>query len=215
MTRYHLTISKVNHEEDYLIVTFKKPKDLTFEDGQYGVFLHVNKDFEGRKMRAFSFASSHKERVLTIATKHTKSPFKNELALLKAGDEMTVDGPMGRFGHEPRKDSVFIAGGIGITPIRSILRGLDTYDRSILIYSESREVYPFQDDFEAMEGLTLQLASGRSRTQFLIDHAARLHRNDAVYYVVGGPEFVAGVTDQLSQLGITTTNIRYDRFTGY
>jgi len=215
MARYTITVSKKELDDDYLFLEFTKPKGLEFEDGQYGVFLHVNKDVEGRKVRAFSFASSNKEDHLKIATRHTKSSFKMRMAELHIGDKMTVDGPMGNFGLEPRKARVFIAGGIGITPIRSMLYGLESLNDTTLIYSEAREEYPYLEDLEALNGLNLQLASGRPRTSYLIDQATRIHENKAIYYICGSPSFVSGISDQLKQLGITQNNIRFDRFTGY
>lgn len=217
MSRYQLTIKEITYEEDYLYITFDKPKDLDFEDGQYGVFLHVEKEFEGRKMRAFSFASSHKENVLTIGTKAVAhaSPFKEAMKLLQPKDHMTVDGPMGRFTLEPKHHAVFIAGGIGITPIRGILRGMDSYEKATLVWSESSENYPFLEDIEAMPGLDLKLTSGIGPTKYQIEQEAHFHNNQAVYYIVGSPGFVNGVNDQIKALGILQENIKFDRFTGY
>lgn len=217
MERYTLTVQGVNQDEDFLYVTFDKPEGLLYEDGQYGIFLHVDKEVEGRKMRAFSFASSHLEDVLMIGTRAIEqaSSFKEFMKQLQPGDHMTVDGPTGRFTWNPNKPAVFIAGGIGITPIRAMLSGMEHRRDATLIFSEATEHYPFLDDIETMEDLTLQLASGVPRTRFLIEQATRLHQNDAVYYVSGSPSFVNGVTEQLEQLGISNNNIRFDRFTGY
>lgn len=217
MARYTLTLEQVEHVEPYLILTFEKPDGITYEDGQYGVFLHVNKDVEGRKMRAFSFASSNKDNDFKIATKIPPQPssFKQHMLSLKPGDQMTVDGPMGRMTLNPNKAIVCIAGGIGITPIRATLRGLDTYEETTLVYSERNETYPFLDDFEQMDGLRLELGSGVVRTKYMIEQQANMYDNQAVYYVSGSPSFVNGVMDQLKDLGISDNNIKYDRFTGY
>lgn len=217
MARYTLTLDQISHQEPYLILTFHKPEGITFEDGQYGVFLHVDRPVEGRKMRAFSFASSNLDNDFIIATKISNQPssFKQHMLSLQPGDQMTVDGPMGNMTLDPHKARVFIAGGIGITPIRAILRGLDTYQETSLVYSQQNEVYPFLDDFNEMDGLTLELTSGTVRTKFLIEQQANLYNNSAVYYVSGSPSFVNGVMDQLKELGITNNHIKYDRFTGY
>lgn len=217
MARYTLTLEQIEHEEPYLFLTFDKPEEIVYEDGQYGVFLHVDKPVEGRKMRAFSFASSIKDNDFIIATKIPPQPssFKEHLLALKPGDQMTVDGPMGRMTLNPNKAKVFLAGGIGITPIRALLRGMDSYEETSLVYSERDENYPFLTDFEQMEGLQLELASGSVRTKFLIEQQANLYNNSAVYYIAGSPSFVNGIMQQLKELGITDNNIQYDRFTGY
>jgi ferredoxin-NADP reductase len=217
MERFTLTVRNVTQDEDYLYVTFDKPANLQYENGQYGIFLHVEKDVEGRKMRAFSFASANDEDELVIGTRAVAraSSFKEWMKRLTPGDHMTVDGPTGRFTFQPNKPGVFLAGGIGITPIRAMLRGLDDATGHTLIFSEAMEEYPFLQDIERIPGLTLELTSGVPRTRFLIEQATRLHHNDAVYYISGSPSFVNGITEQLDQLGITTNNIRFDRFTGY
>jgi ferredoxin-NADP reductase len=217
MARYSLTLQQKENLEPYLILIFDKPKDIEFEDGQYGVFLHVNKPVEGRKIRAFSFASSIKDDNLVIATKIPNQPssFKEHLLALQPGDQMTVDGPMGNMTLNPNKARVFLAGGIGITPIRALLRGLDSYEETSLIYSEQNEIYPFLEEFEEMDGLRLELTSGTGRTKFLIEQQANLNENKAIYYISGSPSFVNGVMAQLKDLGISDSNIKYDRFVGY
>lgn len=217
MARYTLTVQNVEQLEQYWTITFNKPQDLVYEDGQYGVFLFVDKPVEGRKMRAFSFASSNQENELVIATKVSNQPssFKQQIATLKPGDQMTVDGPMGRMTINPNKEKVFIAGGIGITPIRGMLRGLDSYESVNLVYSEANETYPFLNDLEAMTGLKIDLTSGKVRTTFLIEQQTHLHDNKAVYYVSGSPSFVNGIMAKLKELGISENNIKFDRFTGY
>ena len=66
-----------------------------------------------------------------------------------------------------------------------------------------------------MDGLRLELTSGVVRTKFLIEQQANLYDNQAIYYISGSPSFVNGVMDQLKELGISESHIKYDRFTGY
>jgi len=219
MKRYLLTLKSVEHiGMDYVSFTFDKPTDLEYIEGQYGVFLHVDKEVDGRRMRAFSFASPNTASELVIATKITTEPsdFKRLMNALQPGDTMTVDGPMGNFTYNPLKHAVFIAGGIGITPIRSITLSLPkTSLDSTLIYSGYNRTYPFKEDLDGLSLTHIAYVSGKDETKQSIEKAAILYENDAVYYISGSPGFVTGIQEQLQQLDIEASNIKYDRFTGY
>lgn len=219
MKRYVLELqNKTILGNDYVSFEFKKPDDLEYLNGQYGVFLHVGKDVEGRKMRAFSFASPVTEKTMVIGTKIVSEPsdFKRLMLELEIGDTMTVDGPMGNFTLEPSKPSVFIAGGIGITPIRALSLALNdsTLDH-VLIYSEHNGHYPYQEDLQKVPFTDAYYVTGLEDTKQTIDHVAKQYMNEAVYYMSGSPGFINGIMGQLQDLGIDNSNLKYDRFTGY
>jgi ferredoxin-NADP reductase len=218
MDRYKLKITDLKVANQYVTITFEKPTGLIFQDGQYGVFLHVGKDFEGRKMRAFNFASSMKEKELIVCTRlsNNNSPFKQVLLDLKPGDFMTVDGPMGNFLKKPKSTKdVFIAGEVGITPIRSILMGMSSYNNAELIYSEFNNKHPFINELKNLDGLEINLSDSRSRTLYLVEQTARINQNSAVYYVSGVPSFVVDIIGQLEVSGIVSDKIIIQRMTGY
>lgn len=74
--------------------------------------------------RHLSITSSPSENDLSFATKLSKSAFKRTLRELSTGETIKIEKPMGRFvlEDEMRDRLIFIAGGIGITPFRSIIR---------------------------------------------------------------------------------------------
>jgi ferredoxin-NADP reductase len=81
------------------------------------------KDKKGNA-RDFSIASSPGEPSLMIATRMTGSAFKRSLADLPLGSSVRVDGPYGDFflDADLKRPAVFLAGGIGITPFRSMIK---------------------------------------------------------------------------------------------
>ena len=179
--------------------------------------MHVEKNITKRKVRAFSIASSVDEEFLKIGTKIIEDPsvFKCILRDFKSGDFLTIDGPMGNFTLEENLPAIFIAGGIGITPIRSIL--MHIHDKGFkfpmkLIYSEPRKIYPFVEEFKNIDGLEILLANTKESTQLLIQDNIS---SEAFFYVSGSPSFITGVKEQLEKLGIQTDRIKYDRFNGY
>ncbi len=75
--------------------------------------------------RAYSIASSPKENFLEFAIKNVGGEFTSSLPGLKTGDKITVEGPLGPLAYDTCGEYVLIAGGVGITPMLSILRERD------------------------------------------------------------------------------------------
>lgn len=132
MPSFHkLRVREVRREtDDCVSVSFAVPEELkdayAFTHGQYLTF-KLNVD--GKQVRrSYSICSSPLENDLRVAVKMVKggafSTFANET--LKAGDELEVMTPMGRFFTElspdHQKNYVAFAAGSGITPVMSIMK---------------------------------------------------------------------------------------------
>jgi ferredoxin-NADP reductase len=127
---------------------------------------------------------------------------------------------------------VFVAGGIGITVFRSMLRYIaDTGEsyRVTLVYSNrDRASTPFLDELQELErtlpGLRLVLTmtddegwEGESRyvsPELLTDHLEG-GLADHTYLVAGPPPMVEAVTGQLTAAGVPEEQVLPDRFSGY
>lgn len=219
MKEYKISLLSKDVIGDYYIFNFKKPTELQYKEGQYGIFMHVDKIIEGRKMRAFSMVSSADETVLTIATKIVKEPsdFKAKMLLLNEGEFMSYTGPTGNFTLENDEGAVFIAGGIGITPIRSLLHEIDVKKRKIdvtLIYSEAAGVFPFEEELKAMNIKSFYQTTA-SATKEAVLKVSSEKKNDVFYYMSGSPGFVSGIQDLLISNGVLKERIKFDRFNGY
>lgn len=113
---------------------FKPERKIRYIAGQFTeLYLpHIDEDNRGSK-RWFTLSSSPTEKLVSITTKYANdlsSSFKRALFALKPGSEITLADPMGDF-VLPKDTSiplVFVAGGIGITPVRSMIKFL--YDTS-------------------------------------------------------------------------------------
>ena len=97
-----------------------------FRAGQHADFVFTDPSVksENDNSRIFSLASSpHDKRPVMIAMRMRKTAFKNALKAAALGTKFTVSRPRGSFTlhRDVTKPAVFLAGGIGITPIRSIL----------------------------------------------------------------------------------------------
>ena len=213
-------IDKEQVGDDYFIFNFEMPKGIEYKEGQYGAFQHVDKDIEGRKVRAFSYASGTSEDIFKIGTKIIEEPsdFKAKMMDLKPGDVMMVNGPLGDFLLEEDHNSVFLAAGIGITPIRSLLKQMGNINytkEATLIYAEHRQFYCFTEDFNKMDFVNVKYEKTGADMKDTAALMGTKYKNDSYYYVSGNPGYVTAVTTILQSVGVDPKQIKFDKFTGY
>jgi ferredoxin-NADP reductase len=184
----------------------------------------------------FSIASPPQENGrLEVATRMTGSALKRSLAEMPAGTPVELLGPGGSFTLIPDASApaVFIAGGIGITPFRSI-----THDavarrlpqRIILIYSnrdlastafhaELERLAASDANFTYVPTMTDAAESpwdGERRrvdAGFLRDHVGDV--GAPTFYVAGPPGMVTGVTGAVLDAGANPVRVRSEEFEGY
>jgi glycine betaine catabolism B len=135
---------------------FQPEKKLSYTAGQF-IELTIPHEADDRgNRRWFTASSSPTEEYIAITTRLTAeggSSFKQALCDLKMSDPVTVSDPMGDFvlPKDPTVPITFVVGGIGITPVRSMVKWL--YDigqhRTLqLIYAASRiEDFAFRELF--------------------------------------------------------------------
>jgi ferredoxin-NADP reductase len=138
---------------------FAAPERLDYAPGQFVELSlpHAYADSRGTK-RWFSLSSAPSDPLLSITTKfadHDGSTFKRNLRKLEPGSMVTISEAMGDFVLPIGLSTplIFVAGGIGITPIRSMLRSLAAHKEARpirLLYGVASEDHIiFQDTFEA------------------------------------------------------------------
>jgi len=221
MKRFELTLIKIDKVGvDYYIFSFEKPKDLLFNEGQYGAFKHVGKEVKGRIVRAFTFASTIDEDVLIIATaiKDNPSDFKAKMLELKKGQKMTVDGPLGDFTLEEDTNAIFFAAGIGITAVRGMskrLEGLNNEKENILVHAEHRGYFCFKEDFRNFNNVIVKYENTGDDMKNTVAIMANKYKNDSIYYVSGEPGYVTTVTSIIQNEGVDQNQIKFEKFTGY
>ncbi len=187
--------------------------------------------------RSLSLSSSPSEADrLTVTCRISETPFKQALARMGPGDEAVVFGPLGRFLYEADRDAVFVAGGIGITPFRGMLRfAADTNapgQRRLLYTARVPEELVFRGELDA-----IARASPRTRVDYSVTRPeesrarwdGRVGRVDATwlreaadgldrprYYVVGLPSFVESVSAMLvDRLSVGADDLDYEVFRGF
>jgi len=183
--------------------------------------------------RHISLVTSPTERgVVGLATRVRDTAFKRTLAELEVGDEVEVEEPKGSFllPEDTSQEYVFVAGGIGITVFRSMLRYIaDTGDpyRVTLVYSNrDRESAAFLDELEELEGrieglrvvLTMTDEPGwEGETRHLdadvLDELVGLEGR--TFLVAGPPGMAEAVADSLRAAGLPDERVLSDTFSGY
>lgn len=134
-------IEVIQRTPDVKSVRFEKPQGFSYLAGQYVVLVLGNSSDPMKK--PFTLSSSPTEGFLEITKKLTGHPFSNALAALKPGDKVSINGPYGEFiFHEEYENIGMLSGGIGITPLRSMIKYLvdkKLKNNIILLYSNSSE----------------------------------------------------------------------------
>ncbi len=143
----------------HLVLEALDQAPFSFEPGQH---LCLTKAFGGRSARRhFSIASAPNggNRLELCVAVDTHSAFGRYLGRIGPGEEIEYEGPAGDFRlRKPLQASIFVAGGTGISPIRSMLRHLiagDT-DRSagseltLLYGARHPEQVFYREEFESL-----------------------------------------------------------------
>lgn len=197
----------------------EKPAGFKFYPGQYlDIKLPVN-DPNG-KTRAFTISSSPSEDFLMITPKKGITPFKKFVENLKVGDEIESSHPAGTFTLDETSPAIFLAGGIGITPFRSMIKyALDQKLKTTitLIFSNSDEDFPFKKELNGWRQQLpdLDIIYYNSSENGRFSKLPTTTYNLPIYYLAGSHSFVNNLAQILLYAGVDETNIRYDRFDGY
>ncbi len=215
---------------------FRIKEDVDFKPGQ---FFFVTIKIGGiERTKHFSFSNSPTEKGYVEFTKRiTESEFSKALDRLRVGDWARLKMPYGAFTFEGKyRNLAFLSGGIGVTPIRSIIKFVVDKKIStdmVFLYGNRMEAdIIFKDDFD-----DIQRTSGNFRVRYTLTGPdtgsekwpGRRGYIDAdmvkeeipdykerVFYICGPPIMVVTLVDILrNSLGIAEDSIKTENFTGY
>lgn len=212
-----ITLLQRRHEyDDVYSFSFTKPESFYFYAGQ-NVRLRIPTLRDDENARSMSIASSPSDDTLLFSM-HTgsRSLYKQAMLALKPGDVVLLVKRKGTTVWPlalPEK-AVCIAGGLGITPIRSLM--LDAVERklstTIKLVHVCSGTYLYEDDLH-----TLPHEQARIR-RLDIDktiQALATKSSQALYYVIGSPSFTESMVELLGVQGVQNDSILASRFSGY
>ena len=233
---------------DILSLKFNKQAEdnnriFDYVAGQFA-FFDIGKVYDDPKgpIRHFTLASSPTEEFILISTRIRDSPYKKKLHSLQIGTTVKVRGPQGKFTlHEDHsKPAIFLSGGIGVTPFRSMIKyatDKNLHIRIIMLDSNrSRQNILFKNDFDKCADTNKNLKivytitneqnkngddewkgqKGRVDIAMLKRYLNSDDIEKGIFYICGPPAMVKAMQDILEvDLQIPAERIKIEEFTGY
>jgi ferredoxin-NADP reductase len=218
---------------------FEKPAEFEFEAGQFCNFTLLSPgdaNLEGNT-RTLSIASAPHERNLMVAMRLRATAFKRTLNSLPLGTELLLRGPFGSMTltQNTTRPAVLLAGGIGITPFRSVIWSAaeSLSPRKLFLFYSVRvpEEAAFLEELREMEQYNRRYKFNCTVTQpeksrmpwcgetgrISIELLSKWIPDPSVpiYYIAGPPGMVSGVRRMLIGAGVAEEDIRAEEFYGY
>ncbi len=201
---------------------FKPERPLRYDAGQFIELSipHDSADNRGTR-RWFTLSSSPTDELLAITTKHASEPstFKQRLFSLEPGDNAQMTESMGDFVLPKNKTIplIFIAGGIGITPVHSMSKYLaDTHQNRtthLLYVTHDESEFVFKDLLDQAITTTEYHAGNRITTQD-VEQVSERYQNPLIY-LSGPEEMVEVLVAELKENGVPGSRLVTDYFPGY
>lgn len=207
---------------------FTRPDGLLFQAGQYIIL-----DLGGQDLtHPLSLSDGPEEKqFLEITKRMSDSSFSKKLLTLVSGDEVNIKGPMGTFFPDSTdRPLIFLAGGIGITPIRSILKQLEGEEverKIILLYgNENEEDIAFGRELERVLLADFRLVHVLQKAKESFSGYRGFINGDiissevespekAFFMISGPPAMLKAMQAQLQELQVPESSIKTDIFFGY
>jgi ferredoxin-NADP reductase len=240
-------LDKVKHEgTDIMSFKFFRKDDrnyLNYKSGQYAIVdLDIKEDTKG-PTRAFTIASSPTEKdVILITTRIRDTAFKQKLSKLEKGTSVSITGPEGDFvlPDDYSNRAVFLSGGIGVTPFRSMI-GYATYKRlplKITMFDSNRDHANilYKDEFDSWAKLNKNLKIVYTITEegekspssdwkgergfidktMLSKYLTKQELNHSTFYICGPPAMLNAMYKLLAkEIKVPNDKIKTEEFSGY
>ena len=217
-------------------------KPVTFLPGQYFYYTLPTLKYPDPKgnTRHFTDSSSPTEAgTLRVTTRiREESGYKKTLAELPIGAEIEGEGPNGTFIFDEKETGphIFIAGGIGITPYRSMIKyavdkqslpsdGKNLQTPIFLIYSNSDNDFVFKKELDEISAQhpNIKIQYLVTATEGHLDDVKisqylknwQLETANCTFWLCGPPPMIDAMEISLGKLKITSDKVRSEKFTGY
>jgi benzoate/toluate 1,2-dioxygenase reductase subunit len=226
---YEAVISAVRQLSDSTIALSIKgeaPSKLAFLPGQY-----VNLKVPGSEQtRAYSFSSLPKDGEVSFLIRNVPGGLMSSFltGLAKAGDSMTLAGPLGSFYlREIKRPLLLLAGGTGLAPFTAMLEKIANEGSAHPLHL----IYGVTNDFDLVEMDRLEALAARipnftysacvanpdsqyPQKGYVTQHIEPKHLNEGEVdiYLCGPPPMVEAVSGYIREQGIQPANFYYEKF---
>lgn len=199
---------------------------LAFLPGQY-----VNLQVPGSEQsRAYSFSSLQRDGEVSFLIRNVPGGLMSSFltGLAKAGDSITLAGPLGSFYlRDIRRPLLLLAGGTGLAPFTAMLEKIAEQGSAHPVHL----IYGVTNDFDLVEVDKLEALAARipnftfsacvanpdsqyPRKGYVTQHIEPVHLNDGDVdmYLCGPPPMVEAVSQYIREQGITPANFYFEKF---
>jgi len=209
--------------------TFSPDKKFSFRPGQYLEWTLTHGKVDGRgNRRYFTIASAPTEDTIQLGVKFYKpsSSFKERLLAMQPGEKIVAGQLAGDFilPRDPSQKLAFIAGGIGITPFRSMVKDIIDRDekRDIALFYSNRtaDEIAYRDVFDdathkiGMRTFYITTEGGKRLDADMIKKEIPDYR-ERMFYISGTRAMTNTFRDILREMGVPHAHIKIDFFPGF
>jgi ferredoxin-NADP reductase/Na+-translocating ferredoxin:NAD+ oxidoreductase RnfD subunit len=235
--RFMLTLVEKNKlATGVLEFVFASDRPFSFRPGQYLEWTlgHRFADNRGNR-RYFTIASSPTENTVRMGVKFYEpaSTFKRALGMMKLNETISASHLAGDFvlPKDPKKKLVFIAGGIGVTPFRSMAQYLidkkETRSAVLLYSNKTAAEVAYKDVFDSAAAVGLKTIYALSNEPApvpgmyngSIDGALIAHEvpdyQERTFYISGSHGMVDAFKKTLHDMGVPRWRVKSDYFPGF
>lgn len=166
-----------------------------------GQFLTVHLKKEGATPRHYSITSGTAE-PLQCCVKRVEGGFvSSALHEIAEGEVVGLSPPFGHFGFGAGP-AVLISAGIGITPMRSMVKCNPGQVKLAVHIDRNATSHPFKEEFAGVTShVHYTQDAGRPTAQALVDGVLKEHLKDCDFYLCGPPMFLGQLKNALSDAG--------------
>ncbi len=234
-------------KQDNQVEEDKAPPISDYTAGQFAFFDigGVDNDPKG-PIRHFTISSSPTENFIMFTTRMRDSPFKKRLSILEDGAKVKVRGPEGQFvlHDDYSKPAVFLSGGIGVTPFRSMIKYATDKQLpiKIVMFDSNRDpdnilfkkefddwttlnknlkiIYTVSEDKHSEDQSTIRNGwkgeYGRINKSMILKYLDNTSLNNSIFYICGPPSMLKAMQSLLQEdLKLSKEKIKIEEFTGY
>lgn len=214
---------------------FTPSEKITFIPGQFLQVVFDPQDANNKELNKYlSFSSSPAREYIEVTKRLSSSPFSQKLRDLRTGDELILKAPMGNCAFKDEYKRIgFLIGGIGITPVISILeyiidKKLDT-DAALFYSNRTPDDIAFKKELDYWQGVNKNIKViftvtdcrpkdsscifGRINADLLKDERWKL--KERILFIFGPPKMVEAMKGLCLGLGCRQEDLRTESFIGY
>ncbi len=205
---------------------FDPNPELKWNAGEYLEVKLPHKDADDRGIeRYFSISAAPSEGIVMITTRFFEeeaSTFKKVFFELKTGEGIEVNKPTNSDtffnANDPEREYIFLTAGIGITPVRSVVKEYHLKGRNLkgtLLYANRDDDYIFGGELERMAkdmtSFTVQKYHDKRIDRGVIEELLR-EFNNPIFNISGTKQFNVDMKEILEELNIDSENIKTSSF---